>query len=207
MVAFFGGIVGGVTAGVLEYSTMRRLGTLPMLAVGLIEEAAKLIAPLVVLLFTRYRRPADGLLVGVAAGAGFAVLETMGYAFVTLIQSGGNLAGRPGNPADPRRAEPGRPHGVDRSDGRGAVAGWRPGGGRRRQCCGSSSCSPSPSGLHTAWDSMRTTPGYAVVAALSLILLIVTTHRLHVQAHQEEEAYPGAPATVNPAWRRHIGAR
>ena len=83
-VAFFGGIVGGITAGVLEYSTLRRLGTLPMVAVGVIEELSKLLAPLAVLLLTRHRRPADGLLVGVASGAGFAVLETMGYAFVDL---------------------------------------------------------------------------------------------------------------------------
>jgi RsiW-degrading membrane proteinase PrsW (M82 family) len=32
------------------------------------------------------------LLLGVACGAGFAVLETMGYAFVALIQSSGDLA-------------------------------------------------------------------------------------------------------------------
>jgi RsiW-degrading membrane proteinase PrsW (M82 family) len=81
-----------VTAGFLEYSTLRRLGVLPMLAVGLIEEAAKLVVPVVlVLVLRRHRHPADGLLLGVACGGGFAVLETMGYAFVVLIQSGGNL--------------------------------------------------------------------------------------------------------------------
>ena len=39
----------------------------------------------------RYRKQADGLLIGVAAGAGFAALETMGYAFTTLIKSGGDI--------------------------------------------------------------------------------------------------------------------
>ena len=78
--ALIGGVIGIVTASVLEYQTLRRLGTLPMLGVGLVEETAKLLVPLAVLLFTRYTRREDGLLVGVAAGAGFAVLETMGYA-------------------------------------------------------------------------------------------------------------------------------
>ena len=92
-VAVLGGLIGVVAAGLLEYNSLRDLGVLPMVLVGLIEEAAKLIVPAVLLVFLRrYRRPADGLLVGVAAGAGFAALETMGYAFVTLIQSQGNVA-------------------------------------------------------------------------------------------------------------------
>ncbi len=92
-VAVLGGVIGVVAAGLLEYNTVRDLGVLPLALVGLIEEAAKLIVPAALLVFLRrYRRPADGLLVGVAAGAGFAALETMGYAFVTLIQSQGNVA-------------------------------------------------------------------------------------------------------------------
>ena len=63
-----------------------------LIAVGLIEETAKLIVPALLLLLGRYRRPADGLLIGVASGAGFAVLETMGYGFVVLIISHGNLS-------------------------------------------------------------------------------------------------------------------
>jgi protease PrsW len=92
-VAFLGGLIGVVTAGLLEFDTLHDLGVLPMVAVGLIEESAKLIVPVLLLvILRRYRRPADGLLVGVAAGAGFAALETMGYAFVTLISSQGNVA-------------------------------------------------------------------------------------------------------------------
>lgn len=92
-VAFLGGLIGVVTAGFLEWDTLRDLGVLPMVLVGLIEESAKLIVPVLVLLvIRRYRGPADGLLIGVASGAGFAALETMGYAFVTLIQSRGNVA-------------------------------------------------------------------------------------------------------------------
>ncbi|MDQ3762982.1 MAG: PrsW family intramembrane metalloprotease [Actinomycetota bacterium] len=91
-VAFVGGVVGVATAGMLEYDTVRDLGALPMVGVGLIEEAAKLLVPLAVLIGLRERRPADGLLLGVACGAGFAALETMGYAFVVLIRSHGDVA-------------------------------------------------------------------------------------------------------------------
>ena len=57
---------------------LRELGVVPMLAVGFIEEAAKLIVLVVLVITLRPRRRADGLVLGVAAGAGFAVLETMG---------------------------------------------------------------------------------------------------------------------------------
>jgi len=93
--AFFGGVIGTVVAGTLEYDTLRRLGALPMLFVALIEESAKLIVPVILLLtvLTRHRRrlPSDGLIVGVAAGMGFAALETMGYAFSALLSSQGNI--------------------------------------------------------------------------------------------------------------------
>ena len=90
--AFLGGIIGTVVAGTLEFDAQRDLGFLPMVGVGLIEETSKLIIPLAVLIFfARYRKQADGLLIGVAAGAGFAALETMGYAFVTLIESKGSI--------------------------------------------------------------------------------------------------------------------
>ncbi len=88
LVAVIGGIIGTVAAGSLEYRTLRELGALPMFFVGLIEESAKLVVPLlVVLLVRRYRNPAAGVVVGVASGMGFATLETMGYGFTALIQS------------------------------------------------------------------------------------------------------------------------
>jgi protease PrsW len=93
--AFFGGVIGTVVAGTLEYDTLRRLGALPMLFVALIEESAKLIVPVLLLftVLTRHRRrlPSDGLIIGVAAGMGFAALETMGYAFTALLSSRGNI--------------------------------------------------------------------------------------------------------------------
>lgn len=90
----FGGVIGVVVAGLLEYDAMRRLGTLPMVGVGLIEEAAKLVVPAILVLFFghRYRTSVGrGIVIGVAVGTGFAVLETMGYAFVALLQSNGSI--------------------------------------------------------------------------------------------------------------------
>jgi RsiW-degrading membrane proteinase PrsW (M82 family) len=87
----WGGVLGTVVAGTLEYDLVRALGILPKLLIGLIEESAKLIVPLVFYFLGRYRSEAAGIVIGVATAAGFAGLETMGYGFVTLLQSKGNL--------------------------------------------------------------------------------------------------------------------
>ena len=49
---------GGRIAPSVEYDALRRLGVLPMVFVGLIEESAKLLAPLAVLLLWWNRRRA-----------------------------------------------------------------------------------------------------------------------------------------------------
>jgi RsiW-degrading membrane proteinase PrsW (M82 family) len=87
----WGGVLGTVIAGTLEYDLARSLGFLPKLAIGLIEESAKLIVPLGFYFFGRYRSEAAGIVLGVATAAGFAALETMGYGFVSLLGSKGNL--------------------------------------------------------------------------------------------------------------------
>ena len=86
-----GGSIGVAAAAILEYQTLRDLGTLPMVAVGVIEESVKLAVPLWLLVGGRFRSPDAGLLLGVASGMGFAALETMGYGLVALIQSGGQI--------------------------------------------------------------------------------------------------------------------
>ncbi|MDO8491009.1 MAG: PrsW family intramembrane metalloprotease, partial [Dehalococcoidia bacterium] len=89
---FVGGIVGLTTAGILEYATLRSLSIPALFGIALIEESAKLLFPIGMYLAWRYRHEADGLLFGVAAGMGFAALETMGYGLVTLMQSQGDVS-------------------------------------------------------------------------------------------------------------------
>jgi RsiW-degrading membrane proteinase PrsW (M82 family) len=86
-----GGVLGTVVAGTLEYDVMRALGFLPKLGIGLIEESAKLIVPLIFYFAGRYRSEAAGIVLGVVNAAGFAGLETMGYGFVSLLTSKDNL--------------------------------------------------------------------------------------------------------------------
>jgi RsiW-degrading membrane proteinase PrsW (M82 family) len=173
-----GGVIGVVTAGVLEYDTLRRLGTLPMLGVGLIEEFAKLIVPAAMLLVIRRdRHPADGLLLGVASGAGFAVLETMGYAFVVLIQSRGNLA-----VVDDVLFSRGilSPAAHMAWTALSAAALWAAAaqhwhGRAVLRFLGTYALVVA---LHTVWDLSGSTAAYVVLAVISLALLAVTSHRL-----------------------------
>lgn len=190
--ALLGGVVGVVAAGLWEYRTLRNLGVLPMAGVGLIEEAAKLIVPLVlVVALRRDRHPADGLLIGVASGAGFAVLETMGYAFVTLIRSQGNV-----EVVQAVLFERGvlSPAAHMAWTGLTAAALWHAAMERWR---------PRALGrfvvvylvavvLHTAWDSAPTIWVDAVLALVSLALLWWTAHRL-AAPHRRERVPASAP--------------
>ncbi|MEJ7815529.1 MAG: PrsW family intramembrane metalloprotease [Rubrobacter sp.] len=88
----WGGAVGTLVAGTLEFDLLRNLGVLALIGIGVIEEGAKLIAPLVFYFAGRQRSEASGIILGVASAMGFAALETMGYGFVTFLQSGGSLA-------------------------------------------------------------------------------------------------------------------
>ena len=92
MVAFcflWGGALGVTVAATLEFATLRSLGAAQMFGVGLIEESAKLIFPVGIYLYGRYCSEADGVIFGVAAGMGFAALETIGYGFAAVQGSGG----------------------------------------------------------------------------------------------------------------------
>jgi RsiW-degrading membrane proteinase PrsW (M82 family) len=80
--ALWGGVVGTVIAGRLEYDAAIRLGTLPTVAIGVIEEISKLLIPAYFLWRRRYHSVYDGIVIGAAAGAGFAAFESLGYAFV-----------------------------------------------------------------------------------------------------------------------------
>jgi RsiW-degrading membrane proteinase PrsW (M82 family) len=86
-----GGFIGLLAAGFLEYGTLRSASPFGLIGVGLIEEAAKMIFPVAMYIAWRYRHEADGLLFGIAAGMGFAALETMGYGLTSFIQSNGDI--------------------------------------------------------------------------------------------------------------------
>src|SRR5919199_788016 len=87
----WGGVLGTSVAASLEYDLLRSLGVLALLGIGLIEEGAKLILPLIFYFLGRYRSEGAGIVLGVSTAMGFAALETMGYGFMTLLQSQGSL--------------------------------------------------------------------------------------------------------------------
>ena len=87
----WGGVVGTLVAGSLEYATLRSMSITSIFGVGLIEETAKLIFPVGFYLAGRNRSEANGIVLGTACAMGFAALETMGYSFVALLHYKGNL--------------------------------------------------------------------------------------------------------------------
>ena len=193
LTGLLGGVIGVLTAGTLEFETLRSLGVMPMLAVGLIEELAKLLVPAAALLLLRRdRQPADGLLLGVAAGAGFAVLETMGYAFVTLVRSGGDLTVVNGLIFDRGLLSPAAHMAWT---GLLAAALWRAAAEhwRGRAVAGLVGVYVLVATLHAAWDSTGSGWVRAVLAAVGLGLLAWTAHRLAApsRCHRAGRGAPG----------------
>ncbi|GGM22676.1 hypothetical protein GCM10010129_78740 [Streptomyces fumigatiscleroticus] len=194
-----GGAIGVAMAGFLEYRTLVLLDVLPMVAVGVIEETAKLIMPILLVLLIKDRHPGDGLLIGVASGAGFAVFETMGYAFVVLVQSGGDL-----HAVDHLLVVRGLLSPAAHMAWTGltsaalwsaAVRHWR-----ARSVGLLLVVYAVAVGLHAAWDSFDDDTAYTVLAVISLSLLVLTTHRLAGLSRVPKAAVPG-PLAVYPAPR------
>jgi RsiW-degrading membrane proteinase PrsW (M82 family) len=188
--ALLGGVVGVVAAGLWEYRTLQRLGVLPIAGVGLIEEAAKLIVPLViVLVLRRDRHPADGLLLGVASGAGFAVLETMGYAFVTLIQSRGDVGVVQAVLFERGVLSPAAHMAwtglATAALWHAAIERWRPRALGRFVVVFLVAVA-----LHTAWDSAPSIWVDGIVAVVSLALLWWTAHRLAAPHRRDRTPLP-----------------
>jgi protease PrsW len=165
-----GGSVGVAAAGFLEYQTLRDLGTLPMLAVGVIEESVKLALPLWLLVGGRFRSPRAGLLFGVASGMGFAALETMGYGLVALIQSGGRIG-----PAEDVLLIRGliSPIGHAAWTGLVCAALWR----RPLSWPVVAAAFATAVALHALWDSTGTTVAHVAIGTLSGTLLAAEIRR------------------------------
>jgi RsiW-degrading membrane proteinase PrsW (M82 family) len=196
LTALLGGVVGVLVAGALEYATLRSVGD-PALVVGLVEEFAKLLVPAaVLLLFRRDRHPADGLLLGVAAGAGFAVLETMGYALVALVGSGGNLSLVNGLLLDRGLLSPAAHMAwtglAAAALWRAATEHWRP-----RAVLRFVGVYLLVAALHAGWDSTGSEWAHAGLAGVSLGLLVRTAHRLATaDSHRRGRLGPGWPQVI-----------
>jgi protease PrsW len=89
---FYGGVLGVFAAALLEPLFITRLTFLSAFEIGLIEEFAKILGVVVVARHHRHDTEIDGILLGGAAGMGFAALESSGYVFTAFIQSGGSLS-------------------------------------------------------------------------------------------------------------------
>ena len=88
----YGGLFGVVAASFLEPLFIRRLDFATAFIVGLIEEFVKILGILFLARRMRHEAEMDGLLLGVAAGMGFAALESNGYAFTAFLRSQGSLS-------------------------------------------------------------------------------------------------------------------
>jgi len=92
MAFFWGGVLGVFAAGVLEPLFISSLDFFTAFLVGLIEEAAKMLGVLVIARHRRHDSELDGLILGAAAGMGFAALESTGYAFTAFLNTQGSLS-------------------------------------------------------------------------------------------------------------------
>jgi RsiW-degrading membrane proteinase PrsW (M82 family) len=89
---FYGGVLGVFAASLLEPLFITRLDFFTAFQVGLIEEFVKILGVLVIARRIRHDSELDGLILGAAAGMGFAALESTGYAFSAFLRSGGSLS-------------------------------------------------------------------------------------------------------------------
>ena len=193
-----GGALGVVAASVLEYRTVLDLGALPTLGIGLIEETCKLVVPVTIFLAApQFRREADGLVFGVASGLGFAAFESMGYGLTALLLSHGDI-GRVEQLLFVRT--------VLSPAGHGAWTGlicamlWR---ARERRTPAALACVPlafvTAVILHAAWDSSIHTWQQAIVAAVSLSLLL---WRIRAAAEPLRAQSLPPPPAATPVWMR-----
>lgn len=92
MCFFFGGALGTIAASLLEPVFISELTFTTAFTVGIIEEFTKLIGVFLIARHRQYNSILDGIILGSAAGMGFAAFESTGYAFTAFLQSGGSLS-------------------------------------------------------------------------------------------------------------------
>ncbi len=89
---FYGGLLGVFAASILEPIFIHRLNIFTAFTIGFIEEFVKILGVLVIARRWGHDSELDGLILGAAAGMGFAALESTGYAFTAFLESGGSLS-------------------------------------------------------------------------------------------------------------------
>ncbi len=89
---FWGGVLGIFAAALLEPMFIQGMTISAFFMVGFIEEFAKILGVLVIARRLRHDSELNGLILGAAAGMGFAALESTGYAFNAFLHSGGSLS-------------------------------------------------------------------------------------------------------------------
>ncbi len=89
---FYGGIFGVLASSILEPIFIRQMDPVSVMMIGLIEEGAKILGVLLIARTFKHDSEMDGLILGAAAGMGFAALESMGYAFTAFMESQGSLS-------------------------------------------------------------------------------------------------------------------
>ncbi len=92
MCFFYGGVLGTIAAGILEPVFISHLSISTAFMVGIIEEFTKIIGVVIIARRRKYNSVMDGIILGAAAGMGFAAFESTGYAFTYFLQSGGSLS-------------------------------------------------------------------------------------------------------------------
>ena len=88
---FWGGVLGVIAAQILEENLVAGMGIFSLLAAAFSEELAKPLGVLWLIRRHEYAGELHGLVLGAAAGMGFAALESTGYGFTYLLLSHGNL--------------------------------------------------------------------------------------------------------------------
>lgn len=194
------GLVGITIAGLEESIAGALLGRESILLVGVIEETAKLVVPLVVLATAHRTTRSGGIVVGIAAGTGFAVLETMGYGFNALLERGGGLA-----QLDATLILRGVlvPAGHVAWTGAICAALWHLVASSRKVLAALELAATYVAAivLHTAWDATSSMAVHVVIGVVSVGALLVLTlraHRAHVRAAVARATTVDASSAARP---------
>ena len=184
------GLFGICAAGLEERIAGALFGRASILLVGVIEESAKLVVPLIVLALAHRATRGGGLVIGIASATGFAVLETMGYGFGALLSKGGGLGA-----LDATLVLRGVlvPAGHVAWTGAVCAALWflRETSHRALGALAVAGALLGAIVLHTAWDASGGLAVHIVIALVSvgtLLTLVITSHRSFVRGDRTAAA-------------------